>query len=435
VKQGCCLSPTLFSVFANDLVKEINDLDLGITMGEAKVSILMYADDIFLIADSAEKLQSMLNTLHSWCKRWRVLINTSKSKCIHFRKGRTQRTDFNFKIGDNVLELVSTYKYLGVFFHEKNDFSTNCEALSKAAGRALGSIIFKMQRLKEFGFKTFEKLYRSCVIPILDYCASVWGYKHFQSSENIQNRAMRYFLGVHRFAPTLSLIGDTGWLPCIYRRWGSMLRLWNRLVNMEPNRLCRKVFTYDYTVCTNNWCSELKVVMSNLGFNANFNNRTAVSLTLLQDTIKTWYNNIWSRDIQNVPKLRTYRLFKNNCECEDYVTLNLKRNERAILSQFRCGILPLRIETGRFNGEAPDERLCRFCTMGAVEDENHFLISCECYSNIRLDVFGDILNSDRFRSVSANEKMISLLTLYPRKVAKYLVKAYYKRKSVIYLNQ
>jgi hypothetical protein len=75
VKQGCCLSPTLFSVFANDLVKEINDLDLGITMGEAKVSILMYADDIFLIADSAEKLQSMLNTLHSWCKRWRVYIS------------------------------------------------------------------------------------------------------------------------------------------------------------------------------------------------------------------------------------------------------------------------------------------------------------------------------------------------------------------------
>ena len=41
VKQGCCLSPTLFAIFANDLAKEINDLDLGISMGDAKVSIII----------------------------------------------------------------------------------------------------------------------------------------------------------------------------------------------------------------------------------------------------------------------------------------------------------------------------------------------------------------------------------------------------------
>ncbi len=64
VKQGCNLSPTLFSVFANDLVQEINDLDLGIPMGDLNVSILLYADDIVLMANTEEKLQSMLNVLH-----------------------------------------------------------------------------------------------------------------------------------------------------------------------------------------------------------------------------------------------------------------------------------------------------------------------------------------------------------------------------------
>lgn len=87
VKQGCPLSPTLFAIFANDLVKEINDLNLGIKVGDTYVSILMYSDDIVLLADSEGKLQTMLNTLHNWCKRWRVLINTSKSKCMHFRRG------------------------------------------------------------------------------------------------------------------------------------------------------------------------------------------------------------------------------------------------------------------------------------------------------------------------------------------------------------
>ncbi len=125
VKQGCNLSPTLFTVFANDLVQEINDLDLGIKLDDTKVSMLMYADDIVLITNTEEKLQAMLNVLHEWCKRWRVLINTNKSKCVHFRKGRTQRTEFTFKIGENNLETVEQYKYLGVTFHDKNDFSRN----------------------------------------------------------------------------------------------------------------------------------------------------------------------------------------------------------------------------------------------------------------------------------------------------------------------
>ena len=87
VKQGDNLFPTLFSIFAIDLVHEINSLDLGANIADEKLSILLYADDIALIAETPEELQCMLNKLHSWCRRWRVLINTKKkTKCIHFRK-------------------------------------------------------------------------------------------------------------------------------------------------------------------------------------------------------------------------------------------------------------------------------------------------------------------------------------------------------------
>ncbi|VDI60354.1 Hypothetical predicted protein [Mytilus galloprovincialis] len=110
VKQGDNLSPTLFSIFINDLVQEINDLNLGVDLLETKLSLLLYADDIALVAKSAEDLQCMLNTLHQWCKRWRVLINTDKSKCIHFRKPRTKETNFEFTIGKNKLEKVKMAK-------------------------------------------------------------------------------------------------------------------------------------------------------------------------------------------------------------------------------------------------------------------------------------------------------------------------------------
>jgi hypothetical protein len=105
------------------------------------------------------------------------------------------------------------YKYLGVTFNYKGNFTPNANTLGKAAGRALGKIISKIHSLKDFGFKSYEKRYFSCVVPILDYASGVWGYKKYLASDNIQNRAMRYFLGVHRFAPLLAVYGDMGWIP------------------------------------------------------------------------------------------------------------------------------------------------------------------------------------------------------------------------------
>ena len=83
--QGDNLSPTLFSIFINDLVQDINNLNLGVELINQKLSMLLYAGDIALIGKSPEDLQCMLDTLHLWCKRWRVLLNTDKSKCSHFR--------------------------------------------------------------------------------------------------------------------------------------------------------------------------------------------------------------------------------------------------------------------------------------------------------------------------------------------------------------
>lgn len=116
VKQGDNLSPTLFSIFINDLAQEIYNLDVGIDLVNRKLSMLLYADDIALIAKSTEDLQCMLNKLHEWCRRWRVLINTNKSKCMHFRKSRARATNFEFTIGSNKLETVYNYKYLGITY-------------------------------------------------------------------------------------------------------------------------------------------------------------------------------------------------------------------------------------------------------------------------------------------------------------------------------
>ena len=45
---------------------------------------------------------------------------------------------------------------------------------------------------------------------------------------------------------------------------------------------------------------------------------------------------------------------------------------RRMLAMLRGGSAALRIETGRWNGLKREERICRQCTMGEIEDEEHF---------------------------------------------------------------
>jgi hypothetical protein len=327
---------------------------------------------------------------------------------------------------------VDRYKYLGVVLNDKGDFSYHCEALAKGAGRALGNIISKIHNYKDCGYKSFTKLFESCVIPILDYCASVWGFKHYQSIDNIQYRAIRYYLGVHRFAPKLALTGDTGWLPSNYRRWISIIRYWNRLILFNDNRITKRVFNMDYNKCSNNWCSDVKTVMTKLNLVSHFENKTVISLDYVKTRITQYYTDIWKTDIQKVPKLRTYVTLKDNFITEKYVQLNLNKNERSMLSQFRCGILPLRIETGRYISETPEQRICLFCPDNKIEDEKHFLVQCPFYNNIRVDIFSEQFMNEDFMSMNDDMKMKYLVVSFPRKVAKYLVNAYCKRKKSLF---
>ena len=69
LKQGCILLPMLFSLFINDLTRDMNDVGSGISVGDTPLSILLYADDIVLIADSELELQSLLTRLDPWCKQ------------------------------------------------------------------------------------------------------------------------------------------------------------------------------------------------------------------------------------------------------------------------------------------------------------------------------------------------------------------------------
>ena len=53
------------------------------------------------------------------------------------------------------------------------------------------------------------------------------------------------------------------------------------------------------------------------------------------------------------------------------------------MAQFRFGILPPHIETGRFRNQSIEQRICNLCELNETEDEFHFLFKCTLYNDCR----------------------------------------------------
>ena len=130
-------------------------------------------------------------------------------------------------------------------------------------------------------------MFNFCVVPVIDYCSRIWGFKQFNNIDTLQNRAIPYFLGVHRFTPMLAINGEMGWTLSIYRSWVNMIRLWNCLISMDHNRPTKCVFNFYYTATGKTWCSDLKHRLHPVNMQQSFENKQIVNL----EHVKNLFNN------------------------------------------------------------------------------------------------------------------------------------------------
>ena len=439
VKQGDSLSSTLFNIYINDLAKNLNESNKGIKLNDdIKLASLLYADDLAIISDTEENMQELLNILDTWCKRWRMSVNVSKTKIIHFRTANKPRSNFVFKLNEHVLEYVERYKYLGVVLNENLLYNITASVLADSGKRALAAICTKFNKLKGLGFKTYSRLYHTGVAPILDYASGIWGFQKFGYLDAVQNKAIRYFLGVHRFAPNLAINGDAGWISSTVRRKIEMFRYWNRLINMDDNRITKKIFKWDYTnrKGKGSWNSDIYKLFSEIGKLDNYRNLLSVNLEEVKKLLLQIEKSEWLNDIQTTSKLVNYRNFKEAYVSEPYVYKLHNRLHRSVFAQLRCGILPLKIETGRYTQIPLNYRLCTFCNHDAIEDEIHFLFNCSLYNEIRT-LFWDKFVSlcPWFTELSNQGKMkIFMSEIFVKTAAEYIFECYNLRKQKLYVN-
>jgi len=117
VRQGCLLSPQLFNIYAEAMMKEaMEDVEDGVHVGGHVIQAVRFADDQAMIASSVEGLQNIMTKLNNIVKNYKMKINEKKTKVMKIGRGEAEQV--KIVINGNELEQVHQFKYLGSLLTE-----------------------------------------------------------------------------------------------------------------------------------------------------------------------------------------------------------------------------------------------------------------------------------------------------------------------------
>ena len=224
VRQGCPLSPILFNLFVNDIFQMIdNNTPNPLYLNENNpLNVLMYADDLIMIAESEAQLQKKMTLLNNYCMDWNLQINKKKTKTMVFNRGN-KLCNTNIYLNNNLIECVKEFKYLGFTISAKNcSFLKTLSDLKIKANRAIFALNNKI-KLSKLPTELTIKLFNSQIRPILLYGSEVWApYSNFNYDnwdnteiEQCHTQFLKRALGCNIQSPNLMIRAEVGQYPLL----------------------------------------------------------------------------------------------------------------------------------------------------------------------------------------------------------------------------
>ncbi|KAI3370782.1 hypothetical protein L3Q82_007318 [Scortum barcoo] len=163
--QGCVLSPLLFTLLTYDC-----------SAIHPSCLIVKFADDTAVVGRIANNDESNyrqeVEHLEGWCRQNNLCINVKKTKemIVDFRRGRHLPSPLY--IGGTAVEVVSSFRYLGVHISDDLTWSKNTSCLIRKAHQRL----YFLRRLRRAGLgsSVLTSFYRCVVESVLSSCIIVW---------------------------------------------------------------------------------------------------------------------------------------------------------------------------------------------------------------------------------------------------------------------
>ena len=247
------LSPLLFNLYLNEIALSFDNVlsDPFVLPNGTRLNSLLYADDLIILSRSKLGLQNCLNVLSSYCNSWMLRINPKKTKIMIFQRC-TRKCEHNFRIGNEVIDVVQNYTYLGTRITSSGNFTLSLEHLRQKALHAL----FSLRRHTDLnGLKPSLacKIFDSMISPILTYNSEVWGafvksdFKSWDSSaiEKTHLQFCKRYLQVHNKASNIACRAELGKFPMIIDINKEMLNYLGYLISKDEDSIVKQALQID----------------------------------------------------------------------------------------------------------------------------------------------------------------------------------------------
>ena len=182
---------------------------IQLTPDMVELSILLFADDIVLIADTVFELQKKLDVLYEVATKLGLIVNIDKSKVLVFRKGGRSAGIEKWHVGGKKFEVVTKYNYLGFLFSTKLNTNVMLKQLSSKAKSAFCRITRLSNNLNNMSYTALCKIFYAQIQPILLYGSELWGLDDLSISESVHVFSLKKILNVPLFTPYIMVYGDT----------------------------------------------------------------------------------------------------------------------------------------------------------------------------------------------------------------------------------
>ncbi|KAK3549572.1 hypothetical protein QTP86_004974 [Hemibagrus guttatus] len=169
LRQGCPLSPVLFIVFMDRISRRSQGLE-GVRFGDHRISSLIFADDVVLLANSSLDLQHALGRFAE-CEAAGMRVSTSKSEAMVLNR---KKVACILQVGGEVLPQVEEFKYLGVLFTSEGRMDREIDRRIGAAAAVMRSMYRSVVVKKELSRKAKLSIYQSIYVPTLTYGHELW---------------------------------------------------------------------------------------------------------------------------------------------------------------------------------------------------------------------------------------------------------------------
>ena len=112
-KDVYCHQP-FFSLYTEELAARMRRMNAGVRVGNDRICVLFYADDVVVMSESADELQNFLDVVDGYKRDFGVRFSSKKSKVMIVNRS-VDESNAVWRLGENELKQAQEYKYLGMW--------------------------------------------------------------------------------------------------------------------------------------------------------------------------------------------------------------------------------------------------------------------------------------------------------------------------------